>query len=102
MKENLYCRTVKLVHPSNPLFIPLDVYTAGSLDFISLDVYDINATTVCFFEVRFFWQLWPVGCAGCTDLGCFWQTTLVRNLGSNFFSGPRYVVNPYCLLSDEL
>jgi len=32
-----------------------------------------------------FWQLWPVGCTGCTDLGCFWQTTLVRNLGSNFF-----------------
>jgi len=23
-------------------------------------------------------------------------------LGSNFFSGPRYVVNPCCLLSDEL
>jgi len=44
----------------------------------------------------------PVGCAGCTDLGCFWQMTLVRNLGSNFFSGPRYVVNPYCLLSDKL
>ncbi len=34
-----------------------------------------------------FWQLWPVGCAGCTDLGCFWQTNLVRNLGSNFLAG---------------
>ncbi len=32
----------------------------------------------------------------------FWQTNLVRNLGSNFFRGPRYVLNPYCLLSDEL
>ncbi len=38
-KENLNRSTVKLMHPSNPLFIPLDVYTAGSLDFISLDVY---------------------------------------------------------------
>ncbi len=46
-----------------------------------------------------FWQLWPVGCA---DLGCFLQTNLVGNLGSNFFRGPWYVVNPYCLLSDEL
>ncbi len=49
-----------------------------------------------------FWQHWPDGCAGCTYLGCFWQTTLVRNLGSNFFSGPRYVVNSYSLLSDKL
>ncbi len=39
------------------------------------------------FWSSFFWQLWPVGCAGCTDLGCFWQTNLVRNLGSNFLAG---------------
>ncbi len=38
-----------------------------------------------FFLSSFFWQLWSVGCAGYTDLGCFWQMHLVRNLGSNFF-----------------
>jgi len=37
-----------------------------------------------FFE-GFFWQLWLVGCAGCTSFGCFWQTNLVKILGSNFF-----------------
>jgi hypothetical protein len=37
-----------------------------------------------------FWQLWPVGCAGCTDLGCFW---LGKKFGQQFFSGPRYIVN---------
>jgi len=40
-----------------------------------------------FFEVRFFWQIWLVGCAGCTAFGCFWQTNLVRILGSNFLAG---------------
>ncbi len=24
----------------------------------------------------FFWQLWLVGCAGCTVFCCFWQTNL--------------------------
>jgi len=28
-----------------------------------------------------------VGCAGCTAFGCFWQTNLVRILGSNFLAG---------------
>ncbi len=40
-----------------------------------------------------FWQLWPVGCAGCTVFGCFWQTSLSWNFGQQFFSGPRYIVN---------
>ncbi len=30
--ENLNHNTVKLAHPSNSIFIPLDVYSAGSLD----------------------------------------------------------------------
>ncbi len=50
-----------------------------------------------FFRSSFFWQLWPVGCAGCTVFGCFWQfgrQLCVGILGSNFFSGPRYIVNP--------
>jgi len=34
-----------------------------------------------------FWQLWLVGCAGCTAFGSFWQTNLVRILGSNFLVG---------------
>ncbi len=55
-----------------------------------------------FFWSLFFWQHWPVGCAGCTDLGCFWQTSLCTNFGQQFFRGPRYVVNSYCLLADEL
>jgi len=55
-----------------------------------------------FFWRSFFWQLWLVGCAGCTVFGCFWQTNLCTNFGQQFFSGPRYVVNTYCLLSDEL
>ncbi len=65
--------------------------------------FNVNSTsdTVCFLKYVFC-LLWPVGCAGCTDFGCFWQTNLVRHLGSNFFSGPRYLVNPYCLLSDKL
>jgi len=42
--------------------------------------------TICFFEVRFFWQLWPVGCAGCTVFGCLWQTSLCWNFGHNFFA----------------
>jgi len=41
-----------------------------------------------------FWQLWPVGCAGCKVFGCFWQTRLCWNLGQQFFSGPWYIVNP--------
>jgi len=40
--------------------------------------------------------------AGCTVFGCIWQTNLCKNFWQQFFSGPRYVVNPYCLLSDEL
>ena len=55
-----------------------------------------------FFWSSFFWQLWPVGCAGCTVFGCLWQTSLCWNFGQQFFRGPRYVVNSYCLLSDEL
>jgi len=39
-------------------------------------------------------QLWPVGCAGYTVFGCFWQTSLCWNFGQQFFSGPRYIVNP--------
>jgi len=31
-----------------------------------------------------FWQHWPVGCAGCTDFGCFWQTSLCTNFGQQF------------------
>jgi len=49
-----------------------------------------------------FWQLWLVGCAGCTAFGCFRQTNLRKKCGQQFFSGPRYVVNPYCILSDNL
>jgi len=30
------------------------------------------------------------------------QVCVAGILGSNLFSGPRYVVNSYCLLSDEL
>ena len=41
-----------------------------------------------------FWQLWPVGCAGCTVFGCLWQTSLCWNFGQQFFRGPRYIVNP--------
>jgi len=44
--ENLNRSIAKLGHPSNPLFIPLDVYTAGSLDFISLDVYERNLARI--------------------------------------------------------
>ncbi len=55
-----------------------------------------------FFWSSFFWQLWQVGCAGCTVFGCLWQTSLCWNFGQQFFRGPRYVVNAYCLLSDEL
>ncbi len=49
-----------------------------------------------------FRQLWPVGCAGCTDLGCFWQTNLVRNLGSNYLGGQGISSIFCCQLSDEL
>ena len=41
-----------------------------------------------------FWQHLPVGSAGCTDFGCFWQTSLCTNFGQQFFSGPRYIVKP--------
>jgi len=41
--------------------------------------------TVCFFEVRFFWQLWLVGCTGCTVFGCLWQTSLCWIFGQQFF-----------------
>jgi len=61
-----------------------------------------EVSTICTFKVRFFWQLWLVGCAGCTVFGCFWQTNLCTNFGQQFFSGPRYLVNPYCLLLDKL
>ncbi len=47
-----------------------------------------------FFWSSFFWQLWLVGSAGCTVFGCLWQTSLCGNFGQQFFSGPRYIVNP--------
>jgi len=46
MIENFNYSIVKFMRPSNPLFIPLDVYTAGSLDFISLDVYGYSVTKI--------------------------------------------------------
>jgi hypothetical protein len=66
-----------------------------------LDIYSTLYLPYVFLKFVF-WQLWLVGCAGCTAFGCFWQTNLVRILGSNFFCGPRYVVNLHCLLSDKL
>ncbi len=48
-----------------------------------------------------FWSSF-FGSIGCTDFGCFWQTSLCTNFGQQFFSGPRYVVNSYCLLSENL
>jgi hypothetical protein len=33
-----------------------------------------------------FWQLWPVGCAGCTDFGClFLADKLGKKFGQQFF-----------------
>jgi len=35
-------------------------------------------------------------------LAVYGRQVCVGILGSNFFRGPRYVVNAYCLLLDEL
>ena len=67
---------------------------------------DINKYILCnisYVCLKFvFWQLWPIGCAGCTVFGRFWQTKLCDNFGQQFFSRPRYVVNSYCLMSSKL
>jgi len=39
-----------------------------------------------------FWQVWPIGCAGCSFLGLDWQSNLhgiigIKVLGSNFLAG---------------
>jgi hypothetical protein len=61
-------------------------------------------TLYCMFFEKFvfFGSFGKLACAGCTVLGCLWQTSLCRNFGQQFFSGPRYGVNFYCLLSDKL
>ena len=50
---------------------------------------------ICLFEAH----IWLVVCVGCTYFGCFGQTNLCVNFGLQFFSRPRYVENPCCLVS---
>jgi len=57
---------------------------------------------ICFFEVRFLAALASWLCR-LHRFGLFLADHLGKKFGHQFFfSGPRYVVNPYCLLSDEL
>ena len=66
-----------------------------------LDICGTLYCTSCSLEVHFL-QLWLVSCAGCTVFCCFWQTSLCKNFGQQFFRGPMYLVNPCCLLSEKL
>ena len=66
---------------------------------LSVDIWEYSYHMIVWSS--FFWQLWLIGCAGCTVLGHFWKTHLCENFGQQFFSMPRYVVNPSCLKSGK-
>ncbi len=80
-------------------------------DFIYLTLFLLKLTWFKFYNTRrqfsllyhmFFWSLF-FGSFGQFRFGLFLADELGKKFGQQFFfSGPRYVVNPYCLLSDEL
>ncbi len=55
-----------------------------------------------FFEVRFFGSFGKLAVQAAQFLAVYGRQVCVGILGSNFFSRPRFVVNSYCLLLDEL
>ena len=58
-------------------------------------------TYTMFFSSSLFFQLWPIGCVGYSVFGLCWQVDLYDSFEQQFLSGPRYVVNSCCLMSDK-